>query len=733
MKRFISSAVVMAVLVACGETGPSEQLPPAAVTNVTGVPLTGPAGEALAERVVVRVGDAAGNPLPGVSVTFVAAGTGASVEPANAVTDDLGEARTRWTLARTAGQQTLTVTAGGTSLQVIATAGPPRVASLAVNAGNNQTGTLGSPLPVNPSIIARDALGAPVEGVTVSFSILSGGGSVSPTGVTNAQGIATPGQWTLGAIVGTQLLSAQVSQNGVANNPLIFSATAASGAPASVIAFSPTQQTAQVGSLVANPPSVVVRDAGSNPVPNVTVTFAITSGAGQLTGVTQTTNTLGIASATSWRLGAAPGTNTVTASVSGFAPVTFTATGVAGAPAQLLKSAGDNQTGTVNRPLPVAPQVRVTDAAGNGVSGVAVVFGVALGGGSAVVADAVTGPDGRASVGAWIMGPTPGENRLTAAVAGLPTVTFTATAQGGVAVSMQPASLVTQSGVAGQAASSLPSVVVRDALGNPSAGVTVNFAVTAGGGVLVGTTRVTDISGTATVTSWTLGSVAGLNTVVASSTGLASVTFNATTTGLPAFVVALGGDNQAAVQGTDVQIPPSVRVTDVNGQGAGGVVVNFVSTSGGGFVSGASQVTDAAGVATVGSWTLGAGANNQLTATVSATGVTGNPVVFSASAATQIAITQQPPTNSASGANFTVSVQLRDAGGVLSPVSGVPLVISIASGAGNLTSGGTGLAVVTAAGTASFNVNITGVNGARTLRISGAGLGNVVTTTINIP
>jgi hypothetical protein len=113
--------------------------------------------------------------------------------------------------------------------------------------------------------------------------------------------------------------------------------------------------------------------------------------------------------------------------------------------------------------------------------------------------------------------------------------------------------------------------------------------------------------------------------------------------------------------------------------------------------------------------------------------VTGNPVVFSASAATQIAITQQPPTNSASGANFTVSVQLRDAGGVLSPVSGVPLVISIASGAGNLTSGGTGLAVVTAAGTASFNVNITGVNGARTLRISGAGLGNVVTTTINIP
>lgn len=730
-----SLVVALAILTACGETGPSERLAPASVTNVTGIPLTGPAGEALAERVVVRVADAAGNPLPGVTVTFAVTASGSVVDPATVVTDDQGEARTRWTLGSTPGQQTLTVTAGGiTILQITATAGSPRIGSLAVNTGNNQTGTSGSALATNPSVIARDGAGNPVAGVTVFFSVMSGGGTIAQTSaVTNAQGIASGGAWTLGSAIGTQLLSAQVPQTGVANNPLVFSATAASGAPATVAAFSVTQQSAQAGALVASPPSVVVRDAGGNPVPNVAVTFAVTAGAGQLTGATQTTNAQGIATVTSWRLGTTPGTNTVSATVTALTPVSFAATGTAGAPTQLAKSAGDNQTAAVNRPVPVAPQVRVLDVAGNGVSGVSVVFAVETGGGSAVVANVVTAADGRATIGAWILGPTPGENTLSASVTGLTTVTFTATATGGAAVSMQPVSLVTQQGIAGQAAGSSPAVVVRDALGNPVAGVAVTFAVTAGSGVLQGAQQLTNANGTAAVTSWTFGTVAGGNTVVASSTGLSSVTFTATTTGLPALIVAFGGNNQAAVAGTAVTIAPSVRLTDANGQGAGGVNVTFAVSGGGGSVFNATQVTDATGVATVGGWTLGAGATNTLVATAAAVGVTGNPVTFTASAATQIGITQQPPTNTAAAANFTVTVQLRDATNGLSQVNGVPLTISIASGGGTINPGATSLTVNTASGTATFNVNITGANGARTLSIAGAGVGNIVTTTVTVP
>ena len=110
-RRPASIVVALAVLAACGETGPSEPLPPAAVTNVTGVALTGPAGEPLAERVVVRVADASGNPLPGVMVSFAVAAGGAAVDPATTVTDNDGEARTRWTLGLTPGEQTLTVVA----------------------------------------------------------------------------------------------------------------------------------------------------------------------------------------------------------------------------------------------------------------------------------------------------------------------------------------------------------------------------------------------------------------------------------------------------------------------------------------------------------------------------------------------------------------------------------------------------------------------------------------------
>ncbi len=729
----IARITALAFLAACGETGPSEQIPPAAITNVTGIPLQGPAGDVLAERVIVRVADASNNPLPGVTVTFTAS-AGASVSPTTTVTNDDGEASTRWTLGPTPGQQSLSVSAGGQSLQITATAGAPRIASLAVSTGNNQSGIAGSTLPTPPAVVTRDVAGAPVAGVTVFFTVISGGGSVTtPSAVSNAQGIASAGAWTLGSTTGTQLLSAQVPQSGVANNPLVFTATATAGAPTSVSALSATQQTTPVGTLVASVPSVIVRDAAGNPAAGVSVVFAVTAGGGQLTGATQTTSAQGVATVGSWRVGAATGTNTVTATVAGVPPVSFTATGAAGAPTQLIKTAGDNQSAPVNRPVPIAPQVRVLDAAGNGVAGIAVNFTIGSGDGSVIVGNVVTAADGRASVGAWILGTTLGAHTLVATVAGLGTVTFDATATGGAAASMQPVSLVSQPGVAGQAAGSIPSVVVRDAQGNPVAGVVVNFSVTAGGGSLSGASPTTDANGVATVTSWTFGATAGLNTVVASSVGLPNVIFNSTTTGLPSQVAVFTGNNQAAVQGTAVAVPPSVRVTDIGGQGVGGISVVFAMTSGGGVVGGPSVLTDATGVAAVGSWTLGVGATQQLTATVASGGVTGNPVTFNAVSATQLAITQQPPTNVAAGVNFTVTVELRSATNVLAQVNSVPLTISLASGAVQLNAGATALTVNTSLGVATFNVTITGVAGPRTLQISGTGVGAVVTTTVNVP
>ena len=85
----------------------------------------------------------------------------------------------------------------------------------------------------------------------------------------------------------------------------------------------------------------------------------------------------------------------------------------------------------------------------------------------------------------------------------------------------------------------------------------------------------------------------------------------------------------SAAPGADVSEPPSVVVRDQSGQPLAGVRVTFSVGSGGGTVTGGNATTDASGIATVGSWTLGPalGTNTLLAKT-------GNlpPVTFSANA-----------------------------------------------------------------------------------------------------
>jgi hypothetical protein len=64
-----------------------------------------------------------------------------------------------------------------------------------------------------------------------------------------------------------------------------------------------------------------------------------------------------------------------------------------------------------------------------------------------------------------------------------------------------------------------PAVRVVDAGGQPLAGVTVNFAVTAGGGSVTGAVKVTGTDGIARVDKWTLGPSPGTNTLAATVAG----------------------------------------------------------------------------------------------------------------------------------------------------------------------------------------------------------------------
>jgi hypothetical protein len=98
-----------------------------------------------------------------------------------------------------------------------------------------------------------------------------------------------------------------------------------------------------------------------------------------------------------------------------------------------------------------------------------------------------------------------------------------------------------------------------------------------------------------------------------------------------ATVAVFAGNVQAAMAGTALPTAPSVRVLDLSNNPVVGRSVVFSVASGGGSVTSATAVTNASGVATVGSWTLGATADlNTLTATVAGAGVTNNPVQFTA-------------------------------------------------------------------------------------------------------
>src|SRR5207253_1848619 len=147
-------------------------------------------------------------------------------------------------------------------------------------------------------------------------------------------------------------------------------------------------------------------------------------------------------------------------------------------------------------------------------------------------------------------------------------VTFSAAGTAGTAATVAANSATSQSATAGTAVGSPPSVIVKDANGNPVAGVAVTFAVGPGNGTITGGSPTTNASGVATVGSWPLTAPARRSSDTASSSGLSGspVTFSATgTAGTAATITANSATSQSATAGTAVGAPPSVIVKDANG------------------------------------------------------------------------------------------------------------------------------------------------------------------------
>jgi hypothetical protein len=261
----------------------------------------------------------------------------------------------------------------------------------------------------------RDRLGAPVAGVTVTFTPVGGGTLSAASAVTGANGNAGV-TWTLGTAAGsTQAVLATATGVG----DLQFSANAVAGPASAAVAAAGNNQTAALGSAVSVAPRVRVSDAFGNPVAGVGVQFSVTSGGGSVAGGAQTTDSNGTAAVNGWTLGAAAGANTLTATFPGtaVAPVVFTASSATGG--TLTVSAGNNQAAMAGTAVPTAPAVVVRDAGGNPLVGMQVTFAVTAGGGTVGAGTATTNASGVASAGSWTLGAVAGPNTVTASVAGI--------------------------------------------------------------------------------------------------------------------------------------------------------------------------------------------------------------------------------------------------------------------------------------------------------------------------
>jgi alpha-tubulin suppressor-like RCC1 family protein len=103
-------------------------------------------------------------------------------------------------------------------------------AQISLLSGNNQFASVGAPVPNAPEVLVRDAAGIPVPGVPVTFSVGSGGGSISdPARTTNVSGVARAGTWILGP---TQGLSNNTLIANAAGVPVPVTFHASAAAPA---------------------------------------------------------------------------------------------------------------------------------------------------------------------------------------------------------------------------------------------------------------------------------------------------------------------------------------------------------------------------------------------------------------------------------------------------------------------------------------------------------------------
>ena len=279
--------------------------------------------------------------------------------------------------------------------------------------GSDQQGLPGAALEKPFVVEVRDQADKPLEDVQVTFSVKSGGGTLSATSATTDGNGRAESMLTLGPNPGTNTVTVSIA--GIQEEQT-FNAEGIR-TPTTLEIVSGDDQEGQPGAALEKPFVVEVQDQFDNFLPGAEVTFSVSSGGGILSATSVTTDSNGRAEST-LTLGPNPGTNTVTVSVAGIqSEQTFIAEGIR-IPLAFWIISGDKQQGLLREALAKPFVVEVRDQSGEPLPGVQVTFAVSIGGGTLSVTSATTDGTGRTE-SILTLGPNPGTNTVSVSVTGL--------------------------------------------------------------------------------------------------------------------------------------------------------------------------------------------------------------------------------------------------------------------------------------------------------------------------
>ena len=591
----------------------------------------------------------------------------------------------------------------------------PVPTTLAIVSGSGQSGAVGTALgaALRVRVTALDALG--VKGIPVSFSVLTGGGSVtSATVVTDSLGFAQTTA-TLGTTLGSQTF--QASAGGL--TPVTFTQTAIAG-PISATTSTVSVSSGTAGSGVPVTLTLQGKDALGNNVSigGATVVFSTVGGTstGSIGGVTDNANGTYTATFTGILAGTA---TTIHATVNGTAlgtalpTITVTPGVISAATSTVSVSAGTVQSG-----LGVTLTVQGKDAAGNSLTtgGATVVFSAA--GGTSTGTIGATTDNGNGSYTATFTGILVGTAdtihatiNATPVGTALPTV---AVIPG--AISAATSLVSVSSGSVTSGAGVTLTLTGKDAAGNALTAGGATVAFTNSGGTSTGTISSTTDNANGTYTATFTGLVAGTATNI-------GATINATpvSTALPTVTVTPGlisavtstvtVSSGSILSGATSTLTLHAKDAAGNILSTGGAIVAFSRLGGTSTGTIGSTTDNGDGTYTAIFTGVTAGSATAIHATIGATpvstaapSITVNPGPISAAAS----VVSVSSGSILSGGTSTLTLQAKDAAGNLITTGGATVAFTSSSG-GGISTGSIAPSPATDNGDGTYTATFTGI------------------------